>query len=146
MRVVVTGSRAWQDRSAVFRALTRLWADHGPFTLVHGACSTGADFMAHEWYDLLGRHEGCYEVQFHADWDGLGKGAGPERNERMISAGADLVLAFPLPGGSGTQHTVRLAEAAGIPVRILSHEQTPHRQNPRDNAAVTQEPRLPRGL
>jgi hypothetical protein len=35
----------------------------------------------------------------------------------MVEAGADLVLAFPMPEGSGTQDAMRLAEEAGIKVK-----------------------------
>lgn len=118
MRVIVTGSREWADWHVVFRALTRTLIKYGPFKLGHGACATGADWYAHQWYQSCGRELGCTERRYPADWGRLGRGAGPERNRRMIADGADLVLAFPLPRGSGTQHTMRLAEAAGIPVEL----------------------------
>lgn len=117
MRVIVTGSRKWPDDMSVFRALTALYTQEGPFQLIHGACSTGADAHAHHWFETVGEELGCTEMKFPANWSGQGKAAGPFRNVRMVSAGADLVLAFPLPEGSGTQHTIRLAEEAGIPVR-----------------------------
>lgn len=117
MRVIVTGSRAWPDAQAVYDALSRVYADHGPFTLVHGACATGADSQAHHWYEVAGRSLGCGEIQYRAQWAKFGKRAGPARNVHMIQAGADLVLAFPLPGGRGTQHTIDLARRAGMEIR-----------------------------
>lgn len=117
MRVIVTGSRAWKDEAAVYDALWGAYREHGPFQLVHGACSTGADYYAGLWYRIVGAKLDCAEEKFPAAWAARGKRAGPERNARMIEAGADLVLAFPLPEGSGTQHTMRLAEAAGIEVK-----------------------------
>jgi hypothetical protein len=116
MKVIVTGSRKWTDDTVVYDALNDAFKEHGPFMLVHGACSTGADAFAHRWYMIAGQALGCAENRYPANWN-MGKGAGPARNVRMVSAGADLVLAFPLPEGSGTQHTIRLAEEAGIPVR-----------------------------
>jgi hypothetical protein len=59
---------------------------------------------------------------FPADWERYGKRAGPIRNAEMVKAGADVVLAFPLPGGRGTQHTIRLAREAGIPVKVWGEE------------------------
>jgi hypothetical protein len=120
MRVIVTGSRKWPDLLKVTKELTHLYLQHGPFVLVHGACPTGADYAAHHWYEMAGQELGCHEVRYPADWDQFGTRAGPIRNKQMIEAGADLVLAFPLPEGSGTQHTMDLARAAGIPVQEIS--------------------------
>lgn len=117
MRVIVTGSRKWPDPLRVAHELNTLYLQHGPFTLTHGACATGADAAAAHWQETAGRDLGCIEIKHPADWDQFGKRAGPIRNKKMIEAGADLVLAFPLPEGSGTQHTIELARAAGIEVR-----------------------------
>ena len=116
-RVIVTGSRRWADELAVYDALWDVYNEHGPFELVHGDCSTGADALAHLWWSIVGKKLGITEQRFPAAWEARGKAAGPERNRRMVEAGADLVLAFPLPEGSGTQMTIRLAKEAGIHVR-----------------------------
>jgi|SRR4051812_20957949 hypothetical protein len=115
MRVIVTGSRAWPSEAEVFGALNDVLMEHGPFILIHGACSTGADFFASRWAKA---HPEVAEERFPADWAAYGRRAGPIRNERIVRAGADLVLAFPLPEGKGTQHTIRLAREAGIPVQV----------------------------
>ena len=51
-RVLVTGSRDWYDQQAIWDALAtvarELPADRD-LLLVHGACPSGADHMAHEW-------------------------------------------------------------------------------------------------
>jgi hypothetical protein len=105
----------------VAHELTQLYLQHGAFVLVHGACSTGADAAAHHWYETAGADLGVIEVRYPAAWEEYGRRAGPIRNEKMVKeAGADLVLAFPLPGGKGTQHTIELAEAAGIPVKKVT--------------------------
>lgn len=121
MRVILTGSRKWADKKAVFTALEDLFREHGPYVLVHGACATGADAIADEWVRLTGEERGVFCVRYRADWENRGQAAGPERNARMVKTGADLVVAFPLPGGSGTQHTMRLAREAGIEVREFTH-------------------------
>lgn len=118
MKVIVSGSRRWSDPQKVFDALWAVYHEHGPFEVIHGACSTGADDHASYWYRVAGRQVGCKEMKYPANWN-TGKGAGPARNVRMVSAGADLVIAFPLPEGSGTQHTIRLAKEAGIPVQEI---------------------------
>lgn len=115
MKVIVTGSRKWSDGGRVWRELTKLFVTSGPFHLMHGDCSTGADAMAHQWFQGVGRELGCTEERFAANWE-VGPRAGPDRNRRMVRAGADLVLAFPLPEGSGTQNTMNLARQANITV------------------------------
>lgn len=115
-RILVTGSRTWTDRDAVLTALSEAW-DHlgqSPDTvLVHGACPTGADTIADELWKILG-----YAVEPHpADWSRYGRAAGPKRNQEMVDAGADVCLAFLVPGSRGTADCARRAEKAGIPVR-----------------------------
>lgn len=118
MRVIVTGSRAWPDPVRVAHELNQLYLQHGPYTLIHGACATGADAAAHHWYEITGADLGVIEIKYPAAWEAYGKRAGPMRNEKMVKeAGADLVLAFPLFDSRGTKHTIELAEAAGIPVK-----------------------------
>lgn len=112
----MSGNRAWKQGMVVFRALTELYMKHGAFHLMHGDCSTGADSQAEHWYEVAGQHLGCTREKFKAAWDTRGRAAGPERNIRMVQAGADLLLAFPLSPGTGTQQTIDLAKRAGIKV------------------------------
>jgi hypothetical protein len=121
VRVIVTGSRAWPDPVRVAHELNALYLQHGPFTLIHGACATGADAAAHHWYETAGADLGVIEVRYPAAWEEYGKRAGPLRNEKMVKeAAADLVVAFPLFDSRGTKHTIELAEAAGIPVKKIA--------------------------
>lgn len=93
-------------------------------TIVHGACPTGADAFAHGWFSLPLDDPTLTAIEeaHPADWGRYGKGAGPIRNREMVDAGADLVLAFPLPGpksrSRGTWDCVGAAEAHGIPVEV----------------------------
>lgn len=121
MRVIVTGSRRWTNAQRVYDALSEVYQRHGPFTLVHGACATGADLYAHQWFRVAGHALGVGEIRYRAEWEKYGRAAGPRRNAAMVHAGADLVLAFPLPGGSGTQGTMDLARRAGIEIKEI-HE------------------------
>lgn len=111
MRIIVTGSRAFPERGPVWDRLSALREQYGTFVLVHGGCSTGADAYASVW---AAAHPEIAEEIFKADWQNQGKRAGPIRNRRMVDSGADMVLAFPLPQGSGTQMTIDLARKAGI--------------------------------
>jgi hypothetical protein len=111
VRVLVTGSRTWDDSRAVFDALAA--CNYGRVTLVHGACPRGADAMAAAAARALG-----WEIEPHpADWERHGKSAGFRRNAEMAALGADVCLAFIRDGSRGATHCAGLAEKAGIPVR-----------------------------
>ena len=119
-RILVTGSRDWTDRSTVYGALAdvvrELPADR-EVVIVHGACPTGADYMAHYW----ARGYGASVDAHPANWQLEGKRAGFIRNARMVNLGADLCLAFIKNGSRGASHTAALAEQAGIPTRRITH-------------------------
>lgn len=112
MRVIVTGSRHWTDGLTIAVELHRL--PPGPVTILHGD-ARGADEIASRLAESM-----CMDVkEYAADWTTHGNAAGPIRNQQMVDAGADLCLAFPLPGSKGTWDCVRRCRKAGIPVRIV---------------------------
>jgi hypothetical protein len=115
-RILITGSRNWSDRQAVWDALDLAAAEYGidTLTVVHGGCPTGADDAATRW----AFQRGVTLDVFLARWQTEGRrAAGPLRNRRMVEAGADLCLAFPLGESRGTRGCMALATAAGIPVK-----------------------------
>lgn len=113
MKILVTGSRNWQDRRTIENAIVVEGAGLS-FVLMHGGCPTGADAMTQQIAD-------SWEVPceiYHADWARHGKAAGPIRNQQMIDAKPDIVLAFLMPGSKGTQDCIRRAEKAGIECKV----------------------------
>ena len=81
--------------------------------LVHGACPRGADAIGSAY---AARTPG-YQIEAHpADWRRYGRAAGHRRNAEMITLGADGCVAFIQDASPGSTTTVRLAEAAGIPI------------------------------
>lgn len=139
-RILVTGSRDWQNRAAIDDALTALAAAntfHNRTTvIVHGACPTGADAMADDWARWHAARSPLIEFERHrANWRPNGvldRSAGYRRNAAMVSLGADMALAFIGPctksncrqpqahGSHGATHCADLAEQAGIPVRRVT--------------------------
>ena len=118
-RILVTGSRTWTDASVIYGALNEaLAAANRPLVLVHGACPSGADSIADTWGAAnVTINWPVVSVERHpADWS-YGKRAGFIRNAEMVSAGADLCLAFIRDLSAGATHCAGLAEKAGIPVR-----------------------------
>ena len=107
LRIIYCGGRDYDDQWTV-----RTYVDAfrlGAIVVVHGG-ARGADALVAEAAGAKGHP---IEV-FHADWDTHGKAAGPIRNQQMLDAGADFVIAFP--GGRGTADMVRRAREAGVPV------------------------------
>lgn len=121
-RVLVTGSRGWDDIDFVrdLLAMAR-WDAQGPMVVVHGACPKGADAIASWWAkSLMLRNGNLLEIgeePHPADWETYGKAAGFRRNAEMVKLGANVCLAFILDGSRGATHCADLAEKAGIPVR-----------------------------
>lgn len=132
MRILVTGSRYWDDYDTFTRALTvaiETLADELPddknIVIVHGA-APGADsmserYVAHVQNFLSGKGYTIRTEQHPAEWDKYGKGAGPIRNKQMVDLGADLVVAFFRRGAQsrGTANCVQQAEKAGL--RVLKY-------------------------
>lgn len=116
-RVLVTGSRTWDDHDIVRDVLTGAVYQNLPAVIVHGACPRGADAIASWWVRQFGRNLDIAEERHPADWNTLGKRAGFVRNAEMVALGADVCLAFIRDGSRGASHTADLAEKAGIPVR-----------------------------
>lgn len=120
MRVLVCGGRDFFDRRALYAALDAAHAATPFIKLILGGAQ-GADQLAYDW---AGYRQVKREM-YPADWDALGRLAGPIRNQRMIDEGKpDLVIAFP--GGRGTADMMRKARAAGIEVVEPLKEPLPH--------------------
>ncbi|MEU1327159.1 SLOG family protein [Streptomyces microflavus] len=123
IRVLITGSRTWDQVDVLHEALLDTWHDaiqiHGAnakLVVVHGACPKGADCQAAAW--AAAQDTMAITTESHpADWDAHGRAAGFRRNADMIHLGADVCLAFIKSSSRGATHTADLAEKSGIPVR-----------------------------
>lgn len=137
-RILVTGSRDWEDVGVIRRALEEAVAivpRYQPITVVHGNCPGGADRHADHIARWMRGKGMAIDVEQHPakghptqDF-GRWPGAGPRRNAYMVSLGADMALAFIGPCNSprcfrvephpshGATGCARLAEQAGIPTR-----------------------------
>ncbi|MFJ2110551.1 SLOG family protein [Streptomyces sp. NPDC087850] len=115
-RILITGSRDWDDYDLIHAALTFACFQQVPAVIVHGACPTGADALASRW---VHRHRaiGLSEELHPAMWRWHGRAAGPRRNAHMVHLGADITLAFIRNRSRGATGCADLAEAAGIPVK-----------------------------
>ncbi|MFF1776978.1 SLOG family protein [Streptomyces virginiae] len=117
MKILVTGSRDWEDAAtverAIFHALYETKTAHRESVLIHGACPTGADAQAARYATAMGMHV----LAVPAQWDRWGKSAGYIRNGEMIDLDPDVCLAFIRSRSRGASMTADLAEKAGIETR-----------------------------
>jgi DNA polymerase-3 subunit epsilon len=125
MRILITGSRVFSELDTIRAALVtashdHLAAGHHPstITVVEGDAK-GADSLS----EIAARELGFTVEKHPAIWRPNGvynPAAGPERNQRMVDLGADICLAFPQTDEKniGTNHCIRAARAAGIPVTV----------------------------
>ena len=132
-RMLVCGDRNWLDRrfpdgkpddmlaywihDQTLDVLLTLAKTHGVDTVIEG-CARGADRCGEDFaekYPLLIPNL----LHFPAQWERLGKRAGPLRNIQMLDEGKpDFVVAFHdnLMESKGTRHMVTIADAAGVDV------------------------------
>jgi hypothetical protein len=109
MKILVCGGRDFEDRDFVFRVLDDLHKQLGFYTLIHGACPTGADKFADDW----AKERGVAAWAFPANWRKHGRAAGPIRNRDMAErTSPDFVVAFP--GGAGTRNMIDISAELGI--------------------------------
>ena len=120
IRVLVTGDRNWDNRLGLFTVLDSLLSSGHEIVIIEGGAS-GADALAREW--AIFREQTFIEVR--AKWSTIGRGAGPERNERMaIVWKPDRVAAFHdnIEVSKGTKSMIAIAERLGIPVKLFTSE------------------------
>ena len=110
IRVVVTGSRDFDDRSRLFSAMDEIVARLGAIEVVSGG-GPGADRLGEDYAVF---HKIPFK-RFPARWDVLGNQAGFWRNHQMAWYGTHL-LAFQRNNSQGTGQMIRAAEDAGLQV------------------------------
>lgn len=124
MRVLACGSRTFQDAPVVNAVLNGfLWEyqdPDDPFTIIEGGAK-GADSLAGSWADNA---LNVARLTYPADWSGIGKAAGPIRNQQMLDEGNPaFCLAFidkPLPESRGTADMVARCKARAIPTLVIA--------------------------
>jgi hypothetical protein len=112
VRVLVCGSRSWEDSKYIFTKLDRLNRNLGFDAVIEG-CARGADSIAEDW----AKSRSIQLNHFPAQWEEFGKAAGPIRNKQMLVEGKpELVIAFhvDLEKSKGTRNMVKLSRRAGI--------------------------------
>lgn len=111
MRLIVAGSRTITNSSIVYDVLDAL--PFRPSEIVTGG-APGPDTFA----DLWAKNLGYPRRVFSADWDKLGKAAGPMRNQEMAEYAHGL-LAFWQKRSAGTGDMIERARKKGLWIRVV---------------------------
>jgi len=107
VRLGIVGSRSWENRKLFWKIVKPFLAEHGKdLHIVSGGAPDGADHFA----ELYARQKGLRITIHHADWDGLGKGAGFARNGDIVND-SQVILCFWDGKSKGSMDTVRKALA-----------------------------------
>ena len=118
-RALICGDREWADGEYIYKVLVRLGGRGGIEAVIEGE-ARGADRLG----KVAALQLGIPVEKFPADWTGLGKAAGPIRNQQMLDEGhPTIVLAFHdhLDQSKGTADMLERAEAANIPIQLFFH-------------------------
>lgn len=120
-RLLITGSRTWDDRKVIRDSLRTWWESTGKdpeAVLVSGACPKGADRICEEIWE----HNGLTVERHPAVWRPGGvynHRAGYDRNEAMVDTAPDHCIAFIRAGSGGASHCARYARSKGIEVTLV---------------------------
>ncbi len=110
MKIAIVGSRHFPAQDVVRRFVESL----PPQTVIVSGGAVGVD----SWSIEIGASLGLATEVIAADWERLGRKAGPVRNAELVR-NAEEVVAFWDGRSRGTLNTVVLAHRAGVPVRVF---------------------------
>lgn len=132
LRVIVTGSRDWEDghwiRVDLGVLMFHAYRMKRRLVVVHGAHWDGVDHHVRGWanhpaQEQLRKAGHLHEEPYPANWKTFRRSAGPRRNQHMVSLGGDLCLAYPLGESRGTRGCAGMALGARIPTLITEASQ-----------------------
>jgi hypothetical protein len=129
LRILVTGSPWWQDRTTVYAALSATWAAESgprgllPLTVIHSD-TLGAPMIAGHWSRGMRAAGAPVNEEIHTpDFHRLRESAEVVQNWAMVLAGAHVCLAFIVGDCPAAQDCVDKATQHGI--RVVPHQYRP---------------------
>jgi hypothetical protein len=113
MRVIVAGSRGFNDYHKLKKKLDSILKNQKDITIISGTAS-GADRLGERY---AGENHHKLE-EYPAMWDIFGKSAGYKRNEEMANV-ADACVVFWDGKSRGTKHMIDIAKKNQLKLRII---------------------------
>ncbi len=126
MRVLIFGSRTWDDMESTFNRLRQLkkLADmlNEPLTLVEGCCPMGADLHAEAWVMAYHDPGGRNFIEHHPPLRPY-SGALKQRNVEMAQSRPDFAIGFFRGETPGSMHMLDQLLLRGVPVYRVNWEE-----------------------
>ena len=136
MRIIIAGSRDFNDYKILFRKCNEIFAQLSEEGLLTGSIiedvknmeivsggARGADKLG----ELFAKEHDIKVKKFIPDWERQGKSAGYKRNEQMaLYAKEDngILIAFWDGVSKGTNHMINLAKKYGLKVFVVNYKNT----------------------
>lgn len=111
MRLAIVGGRDFSDYTLMDSTIKRFF---GKPSLIISGGAPGADSLAEKF--ALVNHIGL--TVHNADWNKLGKAAGPIRNELIVKS-CDFLLCFWDGASKGSQNSLSIAKRLKRPTMII---------------------------
>lgn len=115
MKVVIAGSRGFNDYSFLKRKLDHLLQNQTDVTIISGT-ARGADKLGERY----AKEKGFDIIEKPADWENLGKRAGYVRNEEMAKI-ADAAVIFWDGESRGAKHMIDLCDKHNVNKRVIRY-------------------------
>lgn len=115
MRLIIAGTRTFDDYDFLKKKLDKILANEVKecIEFISGGAN-GADALGERY----AKEHGVIPTTFEADWTQHGKAAGPIRNQQMVLHSSHAIF-FWDERSKGTASCIKLAQDAGLKVRII---------------------------
>lgn len=111
MKTAIVGSREFNDYDHFLKCLEK---HPVPITEVISGGARGTDTLAERY----AKENNLPIKVFKPEYEKYGRSAPLKRNTTIVKH-SEQVIAFPKPGGRGTQHTIREARRLGVAVFVF---------------------------
>ena len=117
MRVLIAGSRTFDNFDLLTQKMTKILSNSDPQTLeIVSGGARGADTLGEKY-----AQEKKFSLKiFPANWEKHGKSAGYRRNEKMADYVTHAVI-FWDGKSRGTSHMINLCKKRKIPLRVIRY-------------------------
>jgi len=113
MRVIIAGSRNFNDYGILKRKLNAILKNQKELTIISGTAN-GADKLGERYAN----DNHLKLEQYPAMWDLFGKKAGYMRNEEMVKV-ADAAIVFWDGKSKGSKHMIDISKKYNLKLRII---------------------------
>jgi len=116
MKLIVAGSRGFDDYQLMVRSINSFRATHPRVTDIVSGTARGADKLGERYAE----EHNMNIVSMPADWNTHGRSAGYKRNEEMAKV-SDACICFWDGVSRGTSHMIDLAKEYDLDLEVVNY-------------------------